>query len=145
MPVMAICALIVLIGVLTFGTPDPMKPDQSVLGGLGCMWNPNYKKLGDFKTWLAAASQVFFSLSLGFGGMITLMAAFVFLGLSGTLVAVVGGTFKLGFATLPVVFAHMGWFENIRGALWFLVLWLAAIKIPPFVKIIMKYVAPASC
>ena len=161
MPVMAICALIVLIRVLTLGTPDPMKPDQSVLGGLGYMWNPNYAKLGDFKTWLAAASQIFFSLSVGFGviinyasymkrnddvalsgltasatnelfevgfgGMITLTAAFVFLGLSGTQLAVAGGTFKLGFATLPVVFAHMGWFENIMGALWFFVLWLAAI------------------
>ena len=161
MPVMAICALIVLVRVLTLGTPDPSKPDQSVLAGLGYMWNPNYAKLGDFKTWLAAASQIFFSLSVGFGviinyasymkknddvalsgltasatnelfevgfgGMITLTAAVVFLGLSGTSVAVSGGTFKLGFATLPVVFAHMGGFGNIMGALWFLVLWLAAI------------------
>jgi SNF family Na+-dependent transporter len=161
MPVMAICAFIVLVRVLTLGTPDPTHPEQSVLHGLGYMWNPNYEKLGDFKTWLAAASQIFFSLSVGFGviinyasymkknddvalsgltasatnelfevgfgGMITLTAAFVFLGLSGTQVAVAGGSFKLGFATLPVVFAHMGWFENIMGALWFLVLWLAAI------------------
>ena len=161
MPVMAICAFIVLVRVLTLGTPDPTHPEQSVLHGLGYMWNPNYEKLGDFKTWLAAASQIFFSLSVGFGviinyasymkkkddvalsgltasatnelfevgfgGMITLTAAFVFLGLSGTQMAVAGGTFKLGFATLPVVFAHMGWFENIMGALWFLVLWLAAI------------------
>ena len=161
MPVMAICAFIVLVRVLTLGTPDPTHPEQSVLHGLGYMWNPNYEKLGDFKTWLAAASQIFFSLSVGFGviinyasymkkkddvalsgltasatnelfevgfgGMITLTAAFVFLGLSGTQVAVAGGSFKLGFATLPVVFAHMGWFENIMGALWFLVLFLAAI------------------
>lgn len=161
MPVMAICALIVLVRVLTLGTPDPSRPDQSVVAGLGYMWNPNYAKLGDFKTWLAAASQIFFSLSVGFGviinyasymkknddvalsgltasatnelfevgfgGMITLTAAVVFLGLSGTSVAVSGGTFKLGFATLPVVFAHMGGFGNIMGALWFLVLWLAAI------------------
>ena len=161
MPVMAICALIVLVRVLTLGTPDPSRPDQSVVAGLGYMWNPNYAKLGDFKTWLAAASQIFFSLSVGFGviinyasymkknddvalsgltasatnelfevgfgGMITLTAAVVFLGLSGTSVAVSGGTFKLGFATLPVVFAPMGGFGNIMGALWFLVLWLAAI------------------
>ncbi len=161
MPVMALCALIVLVRVLTLGTPDPTHPDQSVLAGLGYMWNPNYAKLGDFKTWLAAASQIFFSLSVGFGviinyasymkknddvalsgltasatnelfevgfgGMITLTAAVVFLGLSGTSIAVSGGTFKLGFATLPVVFAHMGGFGNIMGALWFLVLWLAAI------------------
>jgi NSS family neurotransmitter:Na+ symporter len=59
--------------------------------------------------------------------MITLTAAFVFLGLSGTTAAVQGGSFSLGFATLPVVFAHMGAFENIIGALWFFMLFLAAI------------------
>ena len=161
MPVMAVCALIVLIRVLTLGTPDPTLPDQNVVNGLGYMWNPNYEKLGDFSTWLAAASQIFFSLSVGFGviinyssymkknddvalsgltasatnelfevgfgGMITLTAAFVFLGLSGTTAAVAGGSFGLGFATLPVVFAHMGAFGNVVGALWFLMLWLAAI------------------
>jgi len=161
MPVMAVCALIVLIRVLTLGTPDAAYPDRSVLAGLGYMWNPNFEKLGDFKTWLAAASQIFFSLSVGFGviinyasymkkkddvalsgltasatnelfevgfgGMITLTAAVVFLGMYGTQVAVGGGSFKLGFATLPVVFAQMGAFGNIMGALWFLVLWLAAI------------------
>ena len=161
MPVMAICALVVLIRVLTLGTPDPAKPDQNVINGLGYMWNPNFSKLMDFKTWLAAASQIFFSLSVGFGviinyasyvkrkddialsgltasatnelfevgfgGMITLTAAFVFLGLSGTTLAVSGGSFSLGFATLPVVFAHMGAFGNLVGALWFFMLFLAAI------------------
>jgi NSS family neurotransmitter:Na+ symporter len=66
MPIMAVCALIVLIRVLTLGTPDPANPEQNVINGLGYMWNPNYEKLGDFSTWLAAASQIFFSLSVGF-------------------------------------------------------------------------------
>jgi SNF family Na+-dependent transporter len=161
MPAMAVCALIVLIRVLTLGTPDPAHPDQNVLNGLGYMWNPNYSKLGDAQTWLAAAGQIFFSLSVGFGviinyasymkktddvalsgltasatnelfevgfgGLITLTAAFVFLGLSGTTAAVATGSFTLGFATLPVVFAHMGALGNVIGALWFLMLFLAAI------------------
>lgn len=161
MPVMAVCALIVLIRVLTLGTPDPSKPDQNVINGLGYMWNPDFSALSNFKTWLAAAGQIFFSLSVGFGviinyasymkkkddvalsgltasatnelfevgfgGMITLTAAFVFLGLSGTAGAVATGSFGLGFNTLPVVFAQMGAFENIIGALWFFMLWLAAI------------------
>ena len=38
-----------------------------------------------------------------------------------------GGTFGLGFNTLPVVFAHMGVFGNFVGALWFFMLFLAAI------------------
>jgi SNF family Na+-dependent transporter len=161
MPAMAICALIVLVRVLTLGTPDPSAPDQNVVNGLGYMWNPNYSKLGDFSTWLAAAGQIFFSLSVGFGviinyssymkrnddvalsgltasatnelfevgfgGMITLTASFVFLGLSGTTAAVATGSFGLGFQTLPVVFAHMGPIGNFIGAAWFFMLFLAAI------------------
>jgi NSS family neurotransmitter:Na+ symporter len=157
MPAMAICALIVLARVLTLGTPDPAFPDRNVINGLGFMWNPDLSKLGDFKTWLAAAGQIFFSLSVGFGviinyasylnkkddvvlsgltatstnelfevglgGLITIPAAFVFLGASASL----GSTFGLGFNTLPVVFEHMGGIGRIVGAVWFLMLFLAAI------------------
>jgi SNF family Na+-dependent transporter len=161
MPAMAVCALIVLIRVLTLGTPDPALADQNVSNGLGYMWNPDFSALGNAQTWLAAAGQIFFSLSVGFGvilnyasymkrksdvvlsgltasatnelfevgfgGLITLTASFIFLGLSGTAAAVAGGTFGLGFTTLPVVFAHMGSAGNIIGAVWFLMLFLAAI------------------
>jgi NSS family neurotransmitter:Na+ symporter len=67
MPLMVILALIVLVRVLTLGTPNPDKPDQSVLGGLGFMWNPDMQALRNPKTWLAASGQIFFSLSVGFG------------------------------------------------------------------------------
>src|SRR5690606_17918397 len=70
MPMMAVCALVVLARVLTLGTPNPALPEQSVVNGLGFMWNPDFSKLSDFKTWLAAAGQIFFSLSVGFGVII---------------------------------------------------------------------------
>lgn len=70
MPAMAVCGIGVLIRVLTLGTPDPSLPDQSVNAGLGFMWNPQFDKLTDFRTWLAAAGQIFFSLSVGFGVII---------------------------------------------------------------------------
>jgi SNF family Na+-dependent transporter len=161
MPIMAVLAFIVLAFVLTLGTPDPTRPDQNVINGLGFMWNPQFEKLGDAQTWLAAAGQIFFSLSVGFGviinyasymkkkddvvlsgltasatnelfevgfgGLITLTAAFVFLGLNGTIAAAAGGTFGLGFNTLPVVFAQMGPIGTVVGALWFFMLFLAAI------------------
>jgi SNF family Na+-dependent transporter len=161
MPAMAVCALVVLIRVLTLGTPDPSHPEQSVLNGLGYMWNPDFSKLGSFQTWLAAAGQIFFTLGVGFGiiinyasymkprsdvvlsgltasatnelfevgfgGMITLTASVVFLGLAGTTAAVSTGSFGLGFNTLPVVFAHMGPWGNLVGAIWFFMLFLAAI------------------
>lgn len=158
MPVMAILGLIVLGRVLTLGTPDPALPDQSVLGGLGFMWNPQWEALGKFDTWLAAAGQIFFSLSVGFGviinyasymkkkddvvlsgltasatneffevvlgGLITITAAVVFLGV--TAVQQSKGSFDLGFNTLPVVFARMPG-GNFFGAAFFLILFLAAI------------------
>ncbi len=157
MPAMAVCAACVLVRVLTL--PDHGN-GQNVSNGLGYMWNPDFGALTQSKAWLAAAGQIFFSLSVGFGviinyasymkkkddlvlsgltasatneffevgfgGMITLTAAFVFLGLAGVADAVAGGTFGLGFTTLPVVFAHMP-AGNYFGALWFFMLFLAAI------------------
>jgi SNF family Na+-dependent transporter len=64
---------------------------------------------------------------VGFGGLITVTAGFVFLGAANMAGAVQGGTFGLGFTTLPVVFAHMGAFGNLIGAIFFLMLFLAAI------------------
>ena len=163
MPVMAFCAVLVLIRVLTLGTPDPGNPELNLVNGLGFMWNPQgkdggpwYTALMDAETWLAAAGQIFCSLSVGFGviinyasylkkdddvvlsgltaastneffevclgGMITIPAAFIFLGALGT----IGGTFGLGFKTLPVVFMYMP-MGRIVGFLWFFMLFLAAI------------------
>jgi neurotransmitter:Na+ symporter, NSS family len=156
MPLMAICAVVVLIRVLTLGTPDSGKPDQNVLNGLGSMWNPNGEYLLRGQTWLAAAGQIFFSISAGFGiiinyasylrksddvalssltaasvneffevclgGLITLPAAFIFLGAS----AATMGTFGLGFNALPNVFAVMP-AGRFFGFVWFLMLFLAAI------------------
>ena len=135
---------------------EPEYANQSVEGGLNFMWNPDWSKLLDPKTWMAAAGQIFFSLSVGFGviinyssylrrredialsgltaastneffevvlgGLITLPAAFIFLGIAaGTF-----GTFGLGFNALPNVFAQMPG-GQIFGFLWFFMLFLAAI------------------
>ena len=149
MPLMAACALCVLVRVLTLGT-------DRVIAGLGAMWNPNADFLMKPSTWLAAAGQIFFSLSVGFGviinyasyvrrdddialsgltassvneffevclgGLITLPAAFIFLGAA----AATQGTFGLGFNALPNVFAEMPG-GRVFGFLWFFMLFLAAI------------------
>jgi neurotransmitter:Na+ symporter, NSS family len=149
MPLMVVCALCVLVRVLTLGT-------DRVIAGLGSMWNPDAEYLMKPGTWLAAAGQIFFSLSVGFGiivnyasyvrrdddvalsgltasavneffevclgGLITLPAAFIFLGVAATQY----GTFGLGFNALPNVFAEMPG-GRIFGFLWFLMLFLAAI------------------
>ena len=159
MPALVLLALIVLVRVLTLGTPNPDHPEQSLINGLGYMWNPGHvsEQLLNPELWLAAAGQIFFSLSVGFGiiityasylteqddvvlsgltassanefcevalgGMITVPAAFVFLGAAG----LVGqGTFGLGFQVLPLVFTQMpvGW---LFGGIFFFLLFLAAI------------------
>lgn len=40
MPALITMALIILVRVLTLGTPDAAKPEQSIINGLGFMWNP---------------------------------------------------------------------------------------------------------
>jgi SNF family Na+-dependent transporter len=73
MPALIVCALVVLVRVLTLGTPNPAHPDQNVLNGLGYMWNLGWdgksvwQSLGNAQMWLEAAGQIFFSLSVGFG------------------------------------------------------------------------------
>ncbi len=118
MPVLLITAVLVLIRVLTLGTPDAAHPERNVNEGLGYMWNPNKVELvtASGKTvnmvpasatpeqaaellkrtqaqypnekispkkitlkegllnpelWIAAAGQIFYSLSLGFGTICT--------------------------------------------------------------------------
>lgn len=148
-PMMVVCALCVLVRVLTLDSSD-------VNGGLGFMWNPQPEALLNPKTWLAASGQIFFSLSVGFGviinyssyltkkddvvlsgltassmneffevclgGLITLPAAFMFLGAG----VASFGTFALGFNALPNVFAQMP-AGQFFGFLWFFMLFLAAI------------------
>ena len=159
MPLMSLLAIVVLFRVLTLGTPDPALPDQNVVNGLGFMWNPDFKALTNADTWLAAAGQIFFSLSVGFGvivnyasylkkdddlalsgltatstneffevclgGLITLPAAFVFIG-AVALSQRTGSSFGLGFNVLPVVFENMP-FGRFFGFAWFFMLFLAAI------------------
>ncbi len=117
MPTLVVLAFIILLRVLTLGTPDPSMPERNVSNGLGFMWNPikNVVEVKDAETgkwvvdhetvdaeklaaetslaeadenirvrhigmieqlfnpqlWLAAAGQIFFSLSVGFGVIIT--------------------------------------------------------------------------
>lgn len=122
-PVLLVISIILLLRVLTIGTPDPMYPERNVEEGLGYMWNPNkvlleeridnagggeewqvismapinrpdamdalkkqveesdgqlrltemtlWQGLKNIELWLAAAGQVFLSLSVGVGLILT--------------------------------------------------------------------------
>jgi SNF family Na+-dependent transporter len=116
MPTLVILAVVILVRVLTLGTPDLNQPERNVNNGLGFMWNPTkhvvetrdteglwvvaeelvdpkrieaasirtatsnderlrritvLEQLRNPQLWLAAAGQIFFSLSVGFGVIIT--------------------------------------------------------------------------
>ncbi|MBI4169921.1 MAG: sodium-dependent transporter [Acidobacteria bacterium] len=69
MPLLFLFAIALAVRVLTLGTPDPARPDWSVASGLGYLWNPDPSRLSDSGVWLAAAGQIFFTLSLGMGSI----------------------------------------------------------------------------
>lgn len=67
MPLLFLFAIVLAIRVLTLGTPDANNPDNNVLNGLAFIWNPDLSQLGNASVWLAAAGQIFFTLSVGMG------------------------------------------------------------------------------
>ena len=67
LPTLFILAIVLVVRVLTLGSPLPDKPEQSVWNGFAFLWNPDVTKLNHISIWLAAAGQVFFTLSIGFG------------------------------------------------------------------------------
>ncbi|MEY2852377.1 MAG: hypothetical protein RL549_1076 [Verrucomicrobiota bacterium] len=156
MPLLVICAVIVLCRVLTLGTPDPAHPDRNVIAGLGYMWATcgiSAAACPDFyahfptprcgwpppgRSSSASPSASVSSLTmpatsrngttspsvppLRWPALTTIPAAFLFLGAAGA----VGGTFGLGFQTLPLVFDRMP-LGQLFGFLWFFLLFIAAI------------------
>lgn len=66
MPALIGIAVVLMIYVLNL---DPREGGHSVSQGLGYLWNLNFDDIWNAKTWLAAAGQVFFTLSLGMGSI----------------------------------------------------------------------------
>ncbi|MBI4355983.1 MAG: sodium-dependent transporter [Candidatus Omnitrophica bacterium] len=71
MPALLVLAVIFTLRVLMMGAPDPARPAWNVTNGLGYLWNPDFSRLKDSKVWLAAAGQIFFTLSAGIGALLT--------------------------------------------------------------------------
>src|SRR3989338_2205899 len=71
MPLLFIFGIIIAIRVLTLGAPDPSRPSWNFVNGLGFLWNPDFSALKSAKVWLAAAGQIFFTLSGGIGVILT--------------------------------------------------------------------------
>jgi neurotransmitter:Na+ symporter, NSS family len=71
MPVLFVFGILLAIRVLFLGAPNPAKPAWNSLNGLAFLWNPDFAALKNAKVWFAAAGQIFFTLSVGIGVILT--------------------------------------------------------------------------
>ena len=71
LPILFLFAVALMVRIFMLGTPDPAKPDYNIVNGLGFLWNPDWSALKSAKVWLAAAGQIFFTLSCGIGVILT--------------------------------------------------------------------------
>lgn len=117
-------AMLLVIRVLTLDPPPGAGPDQTVLHGLGFVWNPDLSALADPRVWLAAAGQVFFTLSVGWGIIHTYtsylgpdddlaLTGLSTAGLNEFAEVVLGGTIAL---TAAVVFFGIAGTQEIAGS-----------------------------
>ena len=67
MPLLFLFAGLLVIRVFTLGVPAPEAAPGGVWDGFNFIWNPDFSRLGDSTVWLAAAGQIFFTLSIGMG------------------------------------------------------------------------------
>jgi NSS family neurotransmitter:Na+ symporter len=65
MPILFLFAVVILIRVVTLPATELGSPGE----GLALLWTPDWSALNDATVWLAAAGQVFFTLSLGMGSI----------------------------------------------------------------------------
>ncbi len=156
MPILFLLAIVLVVRVFTLGAPDAEHPEHNVGNGLGFLWNPDWSRLGDAKVWLAAAGQIFFTLSVGIGVILTYASylgksddvalsgltaasanefAEVILGASIVVPAAYaffgpegtrGSIFDIGFVTMPMVLGKLP-AGSALGCVWFLLLFFAGV------------------
>ena len=68
-PMLFIFGIILAIRVITLGTPDLTHPENNVANGFSFIWNLNFDRISEPRIWLAAAGQIFFTLSVGMGSI----------------------------------------------------------------------------
>jgi len=72
MPILVVMGIVLAVRILTLPPVHPVEhPDWNISNGLGFLWNPDFSQLWNAKIWLAAAGQIFFTLSVGIGAILT--------------------------------------------------------------------------
>jgi SNF family Na+-dependent transporter len=150
MPILYVFGIVLAVRALTIGSP--VNPDWSSMKGLSYIWNPDFTALS-WKSAIAAAGQIFFTLSIGMGIICNyasylqpdddvVVSSFATISLNEFAEIILGGTavipiayafmgpdgvgagVGLSFIALPNVFRSMGGGQFV-GALWFLLLFFA--------------------
>lgn len=69
MPLLILFGVILAVRGLTLGTDGASElfPNANAWDGLNFLWTPQYESILDLKVWMAAAGQIFFTLSVGMG------------------------------------------------------------------------------
>jgi neurotransmitter:Na+ symporter, NSS family len=152
MPTLYVFGIILIIKTLTLGAPVAAHPDWTPIAGLSFIWQPRWSEL----TWsgaLAAAGQIFFTLSLGMGIIHNyasylkpdddiVLSGITTVSLNELAEVILGGTIAipicyaflgpeglsksigLSFISLPNIFRSMAG-GQLMGSLWFLLLFFA--------------------
>ncbi len=152
MPTIYVVGIILIIRTLTLGSP--VNPDWSPIAGLNYIWSPRWDAL-NWTAALAAAGQIFFTLSLGMGIICNyasylkpdddiVLSGIATVSLNETAEVILGGTIAipiaytylgvdglgagvgLSFISLPNIFREMAG-GQIFGAFWFILLAFAGI------------------
>jgi SNF family Na+-dependent transporter len=71
MPLLFVFGIALMVRVMALGTPDAAKPAWNIYNGFGFLWNPDFSALKSARVWLEAAGQIFFTLSVGIGVILT--------------------------------------------------------------------------
>lgn len=69
MPLLILFGVVLAVRGLTLGTSGASElfPNANAWDGLNFLWTPQYDSILDLKVWMAAAGQIFFTLSVGMG------------------------------------------------------------------------------
>lgn len=67
MPLLIVFGAVLMVRILTLGAPVAGQPTWNAAAGMAFMWNPDFSQLSKASIWLAAAGQIFFTLSLASG------------------------------------------------------------------------------
>ncbi|OHD53785.1 MAG: hypothetical protein A2Y33_02715 [Spirochaetes bacterium GWF1_51_8] len=62
MPILLVLSVLMMIKVFTL---------PNIGEGISFLWNPDFSRLGDINVWFAASGQIFFTLSVGIGAILT--------------------------------------------------------------------------